>query len=81
MKFLENIVNRILIHWQSSLFGLSYAVIFYMMYSKNITTKEGLELMAGILAFKGIFLNKDPDKTLTKPEIKEKQINIDKNTP
>jgi hypothetical protein len=81
MKFIENLVNRILVHWQSTLFGLSYAVIFYMMYSKNITTKEGLELMAGILAFKGIFLNKDPDKTLTKPEVKANQINIDKNNP
>lgn len=63
MKLLNNIINRVLVHWQSTLFGLSYAVIFFMMYHKNINVKEGLELMAGILAFKGIFLNKDPDKS------------------
>jgi hypothetical protein len=81
MKFLENLLNRIITHWQSSLFGVSYAVIFYMMYAKTITVTEGVELMAGILAFKGIFLNKDPDKTVTKPEVKANQINIDKTTP
>jgi hypothetical protein len=81
MKFLENLVNRVLLHWQSTLFGLSYVAIFVMMYNKTITVTQGLELMTGILGFKAIFLNKDPDKVLTKPEVKEKQITIDKNTP
>lgn len=71
MKLLNNIINRVLVHWQSTLFGLSYAVIFFMMYHKNINVKEGLELMAGILAFKGIFLNKDPDKVVNKPDVKK----------
>lgn len=78
MKFLENILNRIITHWQSTLFGLSYVAIFVMMYNKTITVTQGLELLAAILGFKGIFLNKDPDKTVTKPEVKENQITIEK---
>lgn len=74
MKFFQNLIERVFTHWQSTLFGLSYAVIFYLMYSKNISVKEGLELMAGILAFKGIFLNKDPDKVETKSEVKNDGI-------
>lgn len=81
MKFLENIINRIITHWQSTLFGLSYAVIFYFLYTKHINVTEAISLMTAILAFKGIFMNKDPDKTLTKPEVKERQINIEKNNP
>lgn len=73
MKFLQNTINRIVLHWQSTLFGLSYAAIFYMMYAKTITVTEGVELMAAILAFKGIFLNKDPDKVENKEEIKNKE--------
>lgn len=76
MKFLENLINRIAVHWQSSLFGLSYGVIFLFLYTKHITVTEAISLMTAILAFKGIFINKDPDKTITKTEVKEKQINL-----
>jgi hypothetical protein len=78
MKFLENILNRILTHWQSTLFGLSYIAIFIMLYLKTITVAQALELMAAILGVKGIFLNKDPDKTQTKTEVKENEINIER---
>jgi hypothetical protein len=78
MKFLENLINRVVTHWQSTLFGLSYAVIFYFLYTKHISVTEAISLMTAILAFKGIFLNKDPDKTQTKESVKENEITIDK---
>jgi hypothetical protein len=81
MKFLQNLINRVLTHWQSTAFGLSYVAIFVMMYQKIITVTQGVELMTAILGFKAIFLNKDPDKTLTKPEVKDREITIEKNTP
>lgn len=78
MKFLENLINRVITHWQSTLFGLSYVAIFVMMYNKIITVTQGLELMTAILGFKAIFLNKDPDKTQTKDSVKENQITFEK---
>jgi hypothetical protein len=76
-NFWENLVNRIVIHWQSSLFGLSYGAIFYMMYQGKITHEQAIGLLTAILAFKSVFVNKDPDKTETKPEVKEKGLNSD----
>jgi hypothetical protein len=73
MKFLQNAIERIFTHWQSTLFGVSYAIIFFMMYNKTINVKEGVELMTAILAFKAIFLNKDPDKVETKESVKNKE--------
>jgi hypothetical protein len=79
MKFLQNLLNRIFQHWQSTLFGLSYAVIFFFLYTKHINVTEAISLMTAILAFKGIFLNKDPDKTQTKESVKQNEIKIDDN--
>jgi hypothetical protein len=78
MKFIENLVNRIFLHWQSSLIGIGYGVILLGIFTKHITVAEALMLLTAILSFKGIFINKDPDKTLTKPTVKENEIQIDK---
>lgn len=72
MKFFQNLISRIFTHWQSTLFGVSYGVIFFFLYTKHINVTEAISLMTAILAFKGIFMNKDPDKTVTKPEFKDK---------
>lgn len=68
MKFIQNAINRIFNHWQTSLFGLSYAVIFFLIYKKDISTADAVTLLTAILGFKAIFVNKDPDKTQNKPD-------------
>jgi hypothetical protein len=73
MKILSNLINRILIHWQSSLFGLSYGVVFLMLYLGKLNHEQAIGLLASILGFKSIFINKDPDKVETKPEVKERE--------
>lgn len=67
MKFLQNAINRIFNHWQSTLFGMSYAFVFFLVYQHKISHEGAISLLAAILGFKGIFVNKDPDKTANKP--------------
>lgn len=67
MKFLQNAINRIFNHWQTTLFGLSYAIIFYMMVRDKISHEQAIGMLTTVLAFKAIFVNKDPDKTANKP--------------
>lgn len=81
MKFLENVLNRIITHWQSSLIGIGYLLILIGVFTKHVTVAEALMLLTAVLGFKGVFMNKDPDKTQTKPEVKANQITIDKKEP
>jgi len=74
MKFLQNAIERIFTHWQSTLFGISYGVIFLFLYTKHINVTEAISLMTAILAFKGIFINKDPDKVENKESVKNKEL-------
>lgn len=67
MKFLQNAIDRIFNHWQSTLFGLGYAVLTYMLWHKDITMAEWAAGMGTLLTVKGVFINKDPDKTANKP--------------
>lgn len=70
MKLIQNAINRIFNHWQSSLFGVSYAVVTWLYFHKDINTQEWIMAMGSLLATKGILVNKDPDKTANKPDAK-----------
>ena len=70
MEFIKNAFRRILVHWQSSLFGLAYLALLYLLVRKEISMTEWAAGMGTLLTVKGIFLNKDPDKVPTKDEYK-----------
>jgi hypothetical protein len=72
MKFFQNLTRRIIVHWQSSLFGVAYLVLLYLLVRKEITMTEWAAGMGTLLTVKGVFLNKDPDKVETKEEFKAK---------
>ena len=66
MKFLQNLVNRIFNHWQSSLIGLIVGVLTWMLYHKEMSVIEWGTAIGTVLTLKGILINKDPDKTANK---------------
>ena len=70
MKFIQNAIDRIFNHWQSSLFGISYGVVTWLFFKHEINTQEWMAAMGTLLTVKGIFVNKDPDKTANKPDAK-----------
>lgn len=73
MKLLTDLYNRVTKHWVSSLFGFSYLVLMFMFYKKEINVTEFGIMLTSLLGFKGIFLNKDDGKVVTKPEVKNKE--------
>lgn len=74
MKFLANLINRIVLHWQSSLIGCIIGVLTYMLWHKDLTVTEWGVAIGTVITLKGILINKDPDKIENKPEVKEKEI-------
>lgn len=75
MKLIQNLINRMFTHWVSTLFGLGYLVLLYLLAKKEITVMEFCMILPAILGIKGVFFNKDADKVVTKPEIKDKESN------
>ena len=73
MKVIQNAINRIFTHWISTLFGVSYLVLLYLLFKKDITVTEFCMILPAILGIKGVFFNKDADKVVTKPEVKQKE--------
>lgn len=67
MKFLQNLVNRIFNHWQSTLLGLIIAALTFMLWKKDIDVVQWGLAIGSISALKGVLLNKDPDKIENKP--------------
>lgn len=66
MKFLQNLINRIFNHWQSTLIGLIIGVLTFMLYKKDISITDWCLAIGGIVTLKGILISKDPDKTENK---------------
>lgn len=68
MKFIQNAFDRITKHWQSSLIGVIVGVLTFMLYKRDISVTEWGMAIGSVLTLKGIFINKDPDKTANKPD-------------
>lgn len=66
MKFLQNLINRVFNHWQSTFIGLLIVVFTYMLWHKNINVTEWGIAIGIIVGLKNVFVNKDPDKTQSK---------------
>lgn len=67
MKLINNLINRVFNHWQSSLIGVIVGVLTWMLYHRDITVAEWATAIGTVLTLKGILMNKDPDKVVNKP--------------
>lgn len=74
MNFLTDLFNRITTHWISTLFGIGYLVLLYLLVNKDITVTEFCIILPAILGIKGVLFNKDDNKLVTKPEVKAKEV-------
>lgn len=69
-KFIENFKARVVKHWITTVKGITYGVLTWLLYSKHISVAEWTMGVGTILTLNSIFLQKDPDKVQTKPEHK-----------
>jgi hypothetical protein len=75
-RFLEIVKSRTLKHWQTSLKGLVYGVLTWMLVQRHITVTEWIAGVGSILSINAIFLQKDSGKVANKvndPDIPDAQ--------
>lgn len=67
-KFFSIVTRRIFKHWQSSVKGLLYVAVTVMFLKKELTVTDWIAAVGFILSANSIFLQKDPDKVVSKPD-------------
>lgn len=69
MNAITKVYNHVTTHWVTSAIAITYAILTYMLYQKNITIEQWGIALGSLMTFKN-FISKDPSKTESTPSAK-----------